>query len=148
MAELSFSFFNSSNHEMFCMLPPDHCPAGNNFKFPRVLVVKTKNFVRFISFIDNVKKCDLKDAAGMISSKRERRWVDKHTELTAELLKLGGSETELELFYLDLIKQPSLLAGHSKMNPLSSSLFLELQNIKKLWKLAESFASVSEWRNN
>ncbi|KAM9621296.1 uncharacterized protein ACIBXB_020318 isoform 2-T3 [Morphnus guianensis] len=76
------------------------------------------------------------------------RWVDKHTELTAELLKLGGSETELELFYLDLIKQPSLLAGHSKMNPLSSSLFLELQNIKKLWKLAESFASVSEWRNN
>ncbi|XP_064927310.1 uncharacterized protein LOC135580042 isoform X3 [Columba livia] len=34
-------------------------------------------------------------------------WVDKHTELTAELMKLSGSETELELFYLDLIKQPS-----------------------------------------
>lgn len=29
-------------------------------------------FFRFISFINNVKKkCDLKDAAGMISSKRE-----------------------------------------------------------------------------
>lgn len=32
----------------FCVLPSDHCPAGNRLKFHRVLVVKTKNFVRCI----------------------------------------------------------------------------------------------------
>lgn len=34
----------------FHVLSSDHCPAGNLFEFHRVLVGKTKNFVRCMHF--------------------------------------------------------------------------------------------------